>query len=144
MESTANKGIPVLMFSLEESRETIMKQITTQSTQVYIDDTPKNTIDEIVRTAEELKAEKNIGLIVIDYIQLIDGNCNNQEKIVNELKLLVHKLDIPVIVTSHLSQVVEDRPNKIPTLADICNGYLIEQSDTIYLLSKDNVELAKA
>ena len=140
-----NKDIPVLMFSLEESRELITNKILnikkisndfTNIQNIFVDDVPKPTVDEIILKAKEYKEEKDIKLVVIDYIQLIKEYGSEKEKVVQKLKLLANEINVPIIVTSQLSRVVEERENCIPTLTDI-NKTLIEKSDKVLLIYRD-------
>ena len=83
-----------------------------------------------------MKKEKNIGLIVIDYLQLIKAN--NNEDISISLKELSQKLDVPVIVTSQLTTEIDKREDKRPRLSDV-NSVVEQESDVVmFLYSEDN------
>jgi replicative DNA helicase len=103
------------------------------NTQVYIDDTASLGILELRAKARRLKAERNIGLIVVDYLQLMQGpkNAENREKeisaISRSLKALAKELNIPVIALSQLSRAVESRTDKRPILSDLRESGAIEQ-----------------
>ena len=94
---------------------------------IYIDDTPGISIMEIRTKCRKLKMEKNIGLIVIDYIQLIQGSNNRKNgsreqeiaEISRSLKILAKELNVPVIALSQLSRAVEQRPDHRPMLSDL-------------------------
>ncbi len=113
--------------------------------EIYINDTA-NTITEIRSRSRKLKAEKDIGLIVVDYIQLISGSNNrrngNREQEIAEisrsLKLLAKELNVPVIALSQLSRGVEKRDDKRPLLSDIRESGSIEQdADIVMFLYRD-------
>ena len=94
---------------------------------IYIDDTSDMTIMELRSRARRLKQERDIGLLVIDYLQLMSGSSRSQSEnrqqeismISRGLKGLARELDIPVLVLSQLSRAVEARPNKRPMLSDL-------------------------
>lgn len=94
---------------------------------IFIDDSPGLTVLEIRTRARRLKAEHNLGLIVVDYLQLIDGgasgNVDNRVQQVSEisrnLKGIARELDVPVLALSQLSRAVESRDKKIPQLSDL-------------------------
>jgi replicative DNA helicase len=100
---------------------------------LFIDDTPGLGILELRAKARRLKAEHNVGLIIIDYLQLMQGpkNAENREKeisaISRSLKALAKELDIPVIALSQLSRAVEGRTDKRPILSDLRESGAIEQ-----------------
>ncbi len=113
---------------------------------IYIDDTPGITMMEIRAKCRKLKMEKNIGLIVIDYLQLIQGSgrkTNSREQEISEisrsLKILAKELDIPVIALSQLSRGVESREDKRPMLSDLRESGAIEQdADIVIFLYRDD------
>jgi replicative DNA helicase len=101
--------------------------------QIYIDDTASLGILELRAKARRLKVERNIGLIVVDYLQLMQGPkaAENREKeisaISRSLKALAKELNIPVIALSQLSRAVESRTDKRPILSDLRESGAIEQ-----------------
>ncbi len=114
---------------------------------IYIDDTPGISIMEIRTKCRKLKMEKNIGLIVIDYIQLIQGSgsrkigSREQEiaEISRSLKILAKELNVPVIALSQLSRAVEQRPDHRPMLSDLRESGSIEQdADIVMFLYRDD------
>ena len=114
---------------------------------IYIDDTPGISIMEIRTKCRKLKMEKNIGLIVIDYIQLVQGSSNkrngNREQEIAEisrsLKILAKELNVPVIALSQLSRAVEQRPDHRPMLSDLRESGSIEQdADIVMFLYRDD------
>ncbi len=114
---------------------------------IYIDDTPGISIMEIRTKCRKLKMEKNIGLIVIDYIQLIQGsgsrkNGNREQEIAEisrTLKILAKELDVPIIALSQLSRAVESRPDHRPMLSDLRESGSIEQdADIVMFLYRDD------
>ena len=113
---------------------------------IYIDDTAGITIMEIRAKCRKLKMEKNVGLIVIDYLQLIQGSGKRNgrreqeiSEISRSLKILAKELDIPVIALSQLSRSVESRPDKRPMLSDLRESGAIEQdADIVVFLYRDD------
>ncbi|MBW4683602.1 MAG: replicative DNA helicase [Komarekiella atlantica HA4396-MV6] len=92
---------------------------------IYIDDTPNITVTQMRSQARRLQAEQGteLGLIVIDYLQLMEGGGDNRvqelSKITRQLKGLARELSVPVIALSQLSRGVEARTNKRPMLSDL-------------------------
>lgn len=113
---------------------------------IYIDDTAGISIMEIRAKCRKLKLEKDIGLIVIDYLQLIQGSGNknsSREQEISEisrsLKILAKELNIPVIALSQLSRSVEKRDDKRPMLSDLRESGAIEQdADIVIFLYRDD------
>jgi replicative DNA helicase len=101
--------------------------------QVFIDDTASLAILELRAKARRLKAERNVGLLIVDYLQLMQGpkSAENREKeisaISRSLKALAKELSIPVIALSQLSRAVESRTDKRPILSDLRESGAIEQ-----------------
>lgn len=104
---------------------------------IYIDDTPALNIFELRAKCRRLKNKHNIGLVIIDYLQLMSGSSENRNsnreqeisKISRDLKGLAKELSIPIIALSQLSREVEKRKegNKIPQLSDLRESGAIEQ-----------------
>ena len=114
------------------------------SAPIYIDDTPTITVSEIRAKCRRLKQTKNLGLIVIDYLQLMQGSGRTESRqqeiteISRSLKVLAKELDIPVIALSQLSRTVESRSDKRPMLADLRESGAIEQdADMVVFLYRD-------
>ena len=112
---------------------------------IYIDDTAGIKVAEIRARCRRLAKEKgNLGLIVIDYLQLIEGtNPDNRQQEVSEisrqLKKLAKELEVPVIALSQLSRGVEQRQDKRPVLSDIRESGSIEQdADIVSFLYRDD------
>ena len=113
---------------------------------IYIDDTAGITIMEIRAKCRKLKIEKDIGLVVIDYLQLIQGsgkkNASREQEISEisrSLKILAKELNIPVIALSQLSRSVEKRDDKRPMLSDLRESGSIEQdADIVIFLYRDD------
>lgn len=142
-----NDKIPVAVFSLETSIKKCVDIIVGDNqslkhigelseANIFIDDTPAISVETIKEKCIKLKKEKNIGLIVIDYLQLIKAN--NNEDISISLKELSQKLDVPVIVTSQLTTEIDKREDKRPRLSDV-NSVVEQESDVVmFLYSEDN------
>ncbi|MFR2571131.1 MAG: replicative DNA helicase [Clostridia bacterium] len=169
-------NVPVVMFSLEMSKEQLVNRILCSEAmvdsnkvrtgkleeedwtklagsigplseaEIYIDDTPGITVTEIRAKCRKLKLEKNIGMVVIDYLQLVQGSnrrngSREQEisEISRSLKILAKELDVPVIALSQLSRAVEQRPDHRPMLSDLRESGAIEQdADIVMFLYRDD------
>lgn len=115
-------------------------------TGIYIDDTAGINITEIRARCRKLKLEKNIGLIVIDYLQLIQGssrkNGSREQEIAEisrSLKILAKELNVPVIALSQLSRAVEQRPDHKPMMSDLRESGSIEQdADIVMFLYRED------
>ncbi len=107
---------------------------------LYIDDTPALTIAALRARARRLKRKHNIGFIVVDYLQLLQGSGRANDNRVNEiseisrgLKTLAKELNVPVMALSQLSRAVEQREDKKPMLSDLRESGSIEQDADIVL-----------
>jgi replicative DNA helicase len=110
---------------------------------IYVDDTPASTVLEIRAKARRLKAEKNIGLIIIDYLQLMTGPAKAESRereishISRSLKSLAKELNIPVMALAQLNRAVEARSDKRPKLSDLRESGSIEQdADVVMFLNR--------
>lgn len=168
--------VPVVLFSLEMSKEQMVNRILCSEAMVdsnkvrtgkleeedwaklagaigplseadvYIDDTPGISVMEIRAKCRKLKLEKNIGMVVIDYLQLVQGSnkrngSREQEisEISRSLKILAKELSVPVIALSQLSRAVEQRPDHRPMLSDLRESGAIEQdADIVMFLYRDD------
>jgi replicative DNA helicase len=113
---------------------------------IYIDDTPALSPAQVRARARRLKREFDIGLIVIDYLQLMqvpdtrENRATEIAEISRGLKALAKELDIPVIALSQLNRALEQRPNKRPAMADLRESGSIEQdADLILFIYRDEV-----
>ena len=111
---------------------------------VYIDDTPNISVVEMRSKARRLQAEQGgaLGLILIDYLQLMEGGSDNRvqelSKITRSLKGLARELNVPIIALSQLSRGVESRTNKRPMMSDLRESGSIEQdADLIMMLYRE-------
>ncbi|MBF2013992.1 MAG: replicative DNA helicase [Rivularia sp. T60_A2020_040] len=111
---------------------------------IFIDDTPNITVTEMRSQARRLQAEAgtDIGLVIIDYLQLMEGGGDNRvqelSKITRSIKGLARELGAPVIALSQLSRGVEARTNKRPMLSDLRESGSIEQdADLVVMLYRD-------
>ncbi len=174
--AAVNNNVPVVIFNLEMSKEQVANRILCSEAMVdsnkirigkiddnewiklanasgrladapiYIDDTPGISIMEIRARCRKLKLEKNIGLIVIDYLQLVQGSGkknSSREQEISEisrsLKILAKELEVPVIALSQLSRSAEKRDDKRPMLADLRESGAIEQdADIVMFLYRDD------
>lgn len=114
---------------------------------LYIDDTPMLNVMEIRTKSRRLQAEHGLGLVVVDYLQLMQGRSSGSDinrvqeisDISRGLKALARELDVPVIALSQLSRAVEHRPDKRPMLADLRESGSIEQdADVVAFIYRDD------
>ncbi len=115
---------------------------------IYIDDTPAISVLELRAKARRLVRDrsKKIGLVVVDYLQLMRGmgNANNREQEISEisrsLKALAKELSVPIIALSQLNRRVEDRGDRRPMMSDLRESGAIEQdADVIMFIYRDEV-----
>jgi replicative DNA helicase len=107
---------------------------------IFIDDTPARNMLQITASARRLKLRSKLGLIVLDYIQLVDSEDSRDSrqeqiaKISRRLKTLARELEVPVIALSQLNRAVESREDRRPRMADLRESGAIEQDADIVLL----------
>jgi replicative DNA helicase len=113
---------------------------------LYIDDNPNLTIMEIRAKARRLKSKQGLGLIVIDYLQLMTGrnHAENRQVEIAEmsrgLKILARELEVPVVALSQLSRNLESRQDKRPMLSDLReSGSLEQDADVVMFIYRDEV-----
>ncbi len=174
--SAIEEKIPTAVFSLEMSKEQLVDRLLSSQAAVdswklrtgnlsdddfpkigyamgilseaplYLDDTPGMNVMEIRAKARRLQMEHGLGLLIIDYLQLMEGrssaNENNRvqeiSQISRSLKGLARELKVPVIALSQLSRAVEHRPDKRPQLSDLRESGSIEQdADLVIFLYRD-------
>jgi replicative DNA helicase len=178
-------GIHVAIFSLEMSKEQLAMRMLSSEARVdsqrlrkgflgetdwpklttaagrlseaplFIDDTPAITVLEMKAKARRLKAESGLGLIILDYLQLMrsgsykDSREQEISEISRSLKALAKELNVPIVALSQLNRKVEDRTNRRPQMADLRESGAIEQDadviafiyrDEVYNKSEDNPE----
>ncbi len=123
-----------------------------QELPLYIDDTPGLTIAALRTRARRLKRRHNVGLVVVDYLQLLQGSTRGSDNRVQEiseisrgLKTLAKELHVPVIALSQLSRAVESREDKRPQLSDLRESGSIEQdADMVwFVFREDYYEMSK-
>ncbi|MBP3284361.1 MAG: replicative DNA helicase [Clostridia bacterium] len=175
--AAVHSKIPVAIFSLEMSKEQIVNRMlcceamidankmrtgkleeddwgkvaeamsTLSDAPIYIDDNPGQTVMDIRAKCRRLKLEKGLGLIVIDYLQLMQGpsrrNGENRQQEVSDisraLKIMAKELDVPVITLSQLSRAPDARPDHRPVLSDLRESGAIEQdADIVMFLYRDD------
>jgi replicative DNA helicase len=113
---------------------------------IFIDDSPAISVLELRAKARRLKADRGLGLVIIDYLQLMRGRSGVERReqeiseISRSLKALAKELDIPVLAISQLSRKAEDRPGRRPQLSDLRESGAIEQdADVIIFIYRDEV-----
>jgi replicative DNA helicase len=113
---------------------------------IFIDDTPAIGVLEMRAKSRRLKAEYNVGLVIVDYLQLMRGRTNAERReqeiseISRSLKAMAKELDMPVVALSQLNRSLESRPNKRPQLSDLRESGAIEQdADLICFLYRDEI-----
>lgn len=114
---------------------------------IYIDDSPLMSVMDIRAKARRLQAENGLGIVIVDYLQLIDsknsGGDSNRVQEVSEisrgLKALARELKVPVVALSQLSRAVESRPDKRPMLSDLRESGSIEQdADVVMFIYRED------
>ena len=181
IEPAKSAGAPVAIFSLEMSADQLATRILSeesgissenlrmgkisqqefrqlaraaadlQTLPLYIDDTPGLTIAALRARARRLKRQKGIGMVVIDYLQLLQGSGkgsnDNRVQEISEisrgLKQLAKELDVPVLALSQLSRAVEQREDKRPQLSDLRESGSIEQdADIVMFIYREDYYVA--
>ncbi|NLK29319.1 MAG: replicative DNA helicase [Clostridiales bacterium] len=112
---------------------------------LIIDDTSAISVSEMRSKCRKLKMEKNLGLVIIDYLQLMTGSKRSESRqqeiseISRSLKSLAREINVPVIALSQLSRAVEQRPDKRPMLSDLRESGAIEQdADVVMFIYRDD------
>ena len=179
---TGEQSVPVAFFSLEMSAEQLGTRILAEAAELdsnairtgklkkqefaqlvdasssissapfYIDDTPGLSISQVASRARRLKRTNGLGLIVVDYLQLLSAQIgvkaeNRVQEISNisrSLKNLAKELDVPVVALSQLSRAVEQRDDKRPNLSDLRESGSIEQdADVVIFVYREEYYLGK-
>lgn len=168
-------GVPTAIFSLEMSKEQLATRLIAMdsmvdsqsirtgqimdgdwdklidsthrvgSTPMFIDDTPGITVSELRSKCRKLKQTENLGLIVIDYLQLMNGSGKKESRqqeiseISRSLKKLARELDVPVIALSQLNRAADAREDHKPVMSDLRESGAIEQdADVIMFIYRDD------
>ena len=181
--SKSDKNEAILIFSLEMSAEQLAQRILAEQSTIdshrlrsgdinddefsklvvtqnnihslpfFIDDTPAISVSQIASRARRLKRTNGLGLIIIDYIQLIQGSRASESQgrvqeisnITRGLKSLAKELDVPILALSQLSRAVEQREDKRPILADLRESGSIEQdADVVMFVYREEYYLDKS
>ena len=174
--AAVDSNIPVAIFSLEMSKEQLSLRMLSSEARIdssrlrrgfisqddwikitdsagvlsqapiFIDDSPNITALEIRAKSRRLKLEKDIGLIIIDYLQLMKGRVSAERRdleiseISRSLKALAKELDLPVVALSQLNRKLEERSDKRPQLADLRESGALEQdADVVAFLYRDEL-----
>lgn len=173
---SVKKGIPCMVFSLEMSKEQLVNRMlsmesnvdsqklrtgnltdsdwdavvegigTIGNSKLIIDDTPGISIMELRSKCRKVKLEHGLGLVIIDYLQLMSGSGKGGEnrqqeisEISRSLKALARELNAPVVTLSQLSRACETRPDHRPMLSDLRESGAIEQdADVVMFLYRDD------
>ena len=119
---------------------------TLYKSQIFIDDTPAISVLELRAKARRLKSEHNIGLVIVDYLQLMRGGANPESRqqeiseISRSLKALAKELHLPVVALSQLNRGLESRSDKRPMMSDLRESGAIEQdADVIMFVYREAV-----
>ncbi len=136
--------IDILNGFLSPSQAAELYRATKDELRIVIDDTSQLTTSEIRSRALLMKNKYNIGLIIVDYLQLIKGIGDTREQEISSIsrgmKQIAKDLDIPVVVLSQLNRQVESRSNKRPQLSDLRESGAIEQdADSVIFLHRPEV-----
>ncbi|NCN24777.1 replicative DNA helicase [Candidatus Berkelbacteria bacterium CG_4_9_14_3_um_filter_39_23] len=178
INAAVNHKVPVGFFSIEQSRDQIVDRMLVSvagidswrlrtgnlsesdfpkignsmgilsEAPIYIDDTPLLNVMEMRAKSRRLQMEKGLGLIVIDYMQLMEGNAQSKKEgsrvqemseISRGIKAIARELNVPVMALSQLSRAVEMRHPKIPQLADLRDSGSIEQdADVVMFIYRED------
>jgi replicative DNA helicase len=132
--------------SAQEGTKMIMAATSFAEAPIFIDDTPAISALELRAKARRMMADRGLGLIVVDYLQLMQGRLSSERReqeiseISRSLKALAKELFIPVIALSQLNRKVEERHDKRPQLSDLRESGAIEQdADVILFLYRDEM-----
>ncbi len=172
-QNVALKDLPVAIFSLEMSREEVVSRMLCSAGRIdlqrlntgrlteadftklsnaasqlykkpiYVDDSPGLTVTEIRAKARRLRRRPGLGLVVVDYLQLMHGSGgeNRQQEIAlisRSLKNLARELEVPVIALSQLNRALEQREDKRPRLGDLRESGALEQdADVVMFIYRD-------
>ena len=133
-------------FSMEDWRKLTDAAGVLSDTSIFIDDTPDISAMEIRAKARRLKMEKDIGLVIIDYLQLMKGRMSAERRdleiseISRSLKALAKELDVPVMALSQLNRMLEQRNDKQPRLSDLRESGALEQdADVVAFIYRDEI-----
>jgi replicative DNA helicase len=174
--AAVDAGVPVAVFSLEMSKEQLSLRLLCSearvdssrvrsgffsdehwrsltdaadvltSAPIFIDDSPSLSAMEVRAKARRLKIDKNIGLIVIDYLQLMHGRADAERRdleisdISRSLKALAKEINVPVIALSQLNRMLEQRTDRRPRLSDLRESGALEQdADVVAFIYRDEV-----
>jgi replicative DNA helicase len=174
--AATKENLPVLVFSLEMSKEQLVTRVLCSEAKVnakrvrdgflgadelqrladasdrihnaplYIDDSGKLTVMDVRTKARRMKKDKGLGLIVIDYLQLMTGPKDAERRdlelsyISRSLKSLAKELHVPVLALSQLNRKLEDRGDKHPQLSDLRESGALEQdADVIMFIYRESV-----
>jgi len=174
--AAVDAGVPVAIFSLEMSKEQLSLRLLCSEARIdssrlrsgffsmedwdrltdaagvlsaapiFIDDSPSLSAMEVRAKARRLKMDKNIGLIVIDYLQLMQGRTSAERReleiseISRSLKALAKEINLPVIALSQLNRMLEQRNDKRPRLSDLRESGALEQdADVVAFIYRDEV-----
>jgi replicative DNA helicase len=174
--AAVDAGVPVAVFSLEMSKEQLSLRLlcaearidssrlrsgffsmedwerltdaagVLSAAPIFIDDSPSLSAMEVRAKARRLKMDKNIGLIVIDYLQLMQGRASAERRdleiseISRSLKALAKEINLPVIALSQLNRMLEQRNDKRPRLSDLRESGALEQdADVVAFIYRDEV-----
>jgi replicative DNA helicase len=141
------------MVASEKFSDLVMASQELQRLPIFIDDTPALSISAMRTRARRLKRQHGLGLIVVDYLQLIapspgsrhDNRVQELSEITRGLKALAKELHVPVLALSQLSRAVEQREDKHPQLADLRESGTIEQdADVVMFIFREQYYLERA
>ena len=118
---------------------------------IFIDDSASSSVLEIKTKARRLQAEHGLGLVIVDYIQLINP-MSSRESIVQQmteisrsLKALARELNVPLLAVSQLSRATEQRSPRIPRLADLReSGSLEQDADVVLLIYREDMDIKQS
>jgi len=141
-----SKKIRLGRFSEQDEAKVMKASGVLSEASIYVDDSPQARVLDIRSKVRRLHFERNIDLIIVDYLQLIQGDGRNEtrvqeiSKITRALKTLARELNVPLVAVSQLSRAVEWRASHVPQLADLRESGSIEQdADVVLFIYRDEM-----
>jgi replicative DNA helicase len=141
-----SKSVRLGLYTEKEERRIMEASGILSEAPIYIDDSPQLRVVEMRSKAKRLNFERTVDLVIVDYLQLIQGSARSESRvqelsdITRSLKALAREIDAPVLAISQLSRAVEWRASHKPQLSDLRDSGSIEQdADVVVFISRDEM-----